>query len=210
MWVRSLILSLILLFGFWAHAEEIHANPYRLMSYVAEQTFSRLAKIDRQADDAQQQLEAIVRQQLMPHIDYRYAAFVVLGKHIKKTSKQQRDDFAEAFQEYLVSTYTQALAQYKQQQVLIEPERALGEQTKLGVRAQLIDADRPPINLEFKFRKLKNSSANSADRWLAYDLIAEGVSLLSTKQSEMDSLIRADGIDGVIQLLRDKNLATQE
>ncbi|GGA96357.1 MlaC/ttg2D family ABC transporter substrate-binding protein [Agarivorans gilvus] len=210
MWVRSLILSLTLLLGFSAQAEEVDGNPYRLMSYVAEQTFSRLAKIDREADDAQQQLEAIVRQQLMPHIDYRYAAFVVLGKHIKKTSKQQREDFAEAFQEYLVSTYTQALGQYKQQQVVIEPERAVGEQTKLGVRAQFIDGERPPINLEFKFRKLKNKDANSAEHWLAYDLIAEGVSLLSTKQSEMDSLIRANGIDGVIQILRDKNLATQE
>ncbi|MGY5452071.1 MlaC/ttg2D family ABC transporter substrate-binding protein [Agarivorans sp. MS3-6] len=184
---------------------EINQNPYRLMSYVAEQTFSRLAKVDRDAEDAASQIEDVVRQQLMPHIDYRYAAFVVLGKQIKKTNKQQRARFVDAFQEYLVSTYTQALSQYKQQEVTIEPVKSIEGRTKIGVKAQFIDGERPPIKLEFKFRKLKNE-----DRWLAYDLVAEGVSLLSTKQSEFDSLIRANGIDGVITLLEEKNISLAE
>ncbi|WP_432468937.1 MlaC/ttg2D family ABC transporter substrate-binding protein [Agarivorans sp. Z349TD_8] len=194
------LLLLTSLFSATSQAENVDQNPYRLMNYVAEQTFSRLAKIDRDSSTVDQQVEDIVRQQLMPHIDYRYAALVVLSKHLKKTDEQQRARFIKAFQEYLVATYTQALAQYKQQKVLIEPERSVEGQTKVTVKAQFIDGERPPINLSFKFRKLRNK-----DQWLAYDLVAEGVSLLATKQSEIDSLIRSSSVDEVIELLEKKN-----
>ncbi|MDO6764583.1 phospholipid-binding protein MlaC [Agarivorans sp. 1_MG-2023] len=210
MFIRSLMLVVSLLLSASTWADEVDDNPYRLMAYVAEQTFSRLAEVDREAADADQQIEDIVREQLMPHIDYRYASFVVLGKQIKKTTKEQRSEFTAAFKEYLVSTYKQALGQYKQQQVSIEPEKSVEGKKKVGVKAQFIDGERPPIKLEFKFRKLKKKTEDSSDRWLAYDLIAEGVSLLSTKQSEMDSLIRSNGIDGVIKLLQDKNFAANE
>jgi phospholipid transport system substrate-binding protein len=210
MFIKRLMLVLTLLFSASALAEQVNENPYRLMSYVAEQTFSRLAAVDRDAADSAQQIQDIVREQLMPHIDYRYASFIVLGKQIQKTTKPQREEFTAAFKEYLVSTYTQALGQYKQQQVTIEPERSVEGKSKVGVKAQFVDGERPPIKLEFKFRKLKNQTPDSPDRWLAYDLVAEGVSLLSTKQSEMDSLIRNNGIDGVIKLLQDKNFAANE
>jgi phospholipid transport system substrate-binding protein len=42
------------------------------------------------------------------------------------------------------------------------------------------------------------------NQWKAYDMVAEGISMLSSKQSEFESILRQDGIDKVISLMRDK------
>jgi phospholipid transport system substrate-binding protein len=55
---------------------------------------------------------------------------------------------------------------------------------------------RPNINLAFKLRKNKNTN-----EWRAYDMVAEGISLLSSKQSEFQSILRKDGIQKVIDLM---------
>ncbi|HIP76007.1 MAG TPA: ABC transporter substrate-binding protein, partial [Psychromonas hadalis] len=41
--------------------------------------------------------------------------------------------------------------------------------------------------------------------WKVFDVIAEGVSMLSTKQSEIGGLIDKKGIDEVIKMLNEKN-----
>ncbi|WP_186728066.1 ABC transporter substrate-binding protein, partial [Vibrio sp. T20] len=48
---------------------------------------------------------------------------------------------------------------------------------------------RPNIKLEFKLRKDKKSG-----EWKAFDMVAEGISLLSSKQSEWNTKIRQEGI----------------
>ncbi|TOI05525.1 ABC transporter substrate-binding protein, partial [Vibrio parahaemolyticus] len=53
---------------------------------------------------------------------------------------------------------------------------------------------RPNIKLEFKLRK-----DNKTDEWEAFDMVAEGISLLSSKQSEWNTKIRQDGILAVAQ-----------
>lgn len=68
----------------------------------------------------------------------------------------------------------------------------------VDVNVQIIEAGRPPIKLLFKVRRLKD------DSWKAFDLVAEGVSLLSSKQSEISNLIRQQGIDAVIKMLEER------
>jgi phospholipid transport system substrate-binding protein len=68
------------------------------------------------------------------------------------------------------------------------------------VRVLIKDKDAPDIKVAFKVRKNKKTN-----KWKAYDMIAEGISLLSSKQSELESVVRQKGIDTVIELLREKN-----
>ncbi|WP_026957957.1 MlaC/ttg2D family ABC transporter substrate-binding protein [Aliagarivorans taiwanensis] len=189
----------------WAlplHAEDPTHDPYKLMQHVATNAFSRLAEVQGIEEDTvrQDEVRSIVQQELMPHIDHVYASFVVLGKHVRSTSKEQRAAFVAEFEHYLVNTYVYALAQYSGQEVKIEPGRDFSNKTKLGVKAQFIEKGREPINLEFKFRLHKKSG-----NWLAYDLVAEGVSMLTAKQSEFDSLLRRQSIEDVIELLKQRN-----
>ena len=66
------------------------------------------------------------------------------------------------------------------------------------IRVTIIDPNgRPPVRLDFQWRK--NSQTG---HWQAYDMIAEGVSMITTKQNEWSDLLRTKGIDGLTAQLQ--------
>ncbi|MGL6054749.1 MAG: ABC transporter substrate-binding protein, partial [Vibrio metschnikovii] len=61
---------------------------------------------------------------------------------------------------------------------------------------ELIDPPRPNVKIEFRLRQERNGE------WKGFDMIAEGISLLSSKQSEWSGKIRQDGILAVAKELQ--------
>ena len=175
-------------------------NPYQTMQQVVKQTFPKLKALHQQHQLTPSAARQIIINNVMPYIDYRYAAFMVIGRNLPKTTREQRQRFVLAFYHYLVTTYSQALGKYNEQKVAIEQPRPYDGETVMTVPALITEQGRPPIHLQFKFRKLQKGG------WLAYDMIAEGVSLLATNQSEVGALIQQKGIDAVSKMLEQKQL----
>ncbi|MGI2169670.1 MlaC/ttg2D family ABC transporter substrate-binding protein [Shewanella sp. MF05960] len=173
-------------------------NPYVMIKQVANKTFDRF-KTDRAIIDTDlSHLKVIVNEELMPYVDYKYAAYKVMGQYLRDTTPDQRDRFVEAFEGYLVATYAQALTEYTNQAVEFDPASDFSEEKIVEINVQIIEKGRPPIKIQFKARRLKDNT------WKAFDLVAEGVSLLASKQSEISNLIRQQGIEAVISMLNDK------
>ncbi|MGL6121546.1 MAG: MlaC/ttg2D family ABC transporter substrate-binding protein [Shewanella sp.] len=196
------LLPLVMLFGATnAIAADMAIDtmdPYAMMKVVANKTFDRFHKDKALIDADSDHLKVIVREELMPYVDYKYAAYKVLGQYLKDSTEDQRDRFVNAFEGYLISTYAQAFTEYSNQKVEFSPGIDFSKEKMVDVNVQIIEAGRPPIKLLFKARRLKD------DSWKAFDLVAEGVSLLSSKQSEISNLIRQQGIDPVIKMLEDR------
>ena len=57
---------------------------------------------------------------------------------------------------------------------------------------KIVDTGKPDIKLTFQMRKDSRSG-----EWRAYDMIVEGISLISTKQSEFNRKIAELGLDQV-------------
>ena len=123
-------------------------------------------------------LRTIVDQELLPYVQVKYAGALVLGQYYKSATPAQRDAYFAAFREYLKQAYGQALAMYHGQTYQIAPEQPLGDKTIVPIRVTIIDPNgRPPVRLDFQWRK--NSQTGN---WQAYDMIAEGVSMITTKR----------------------------
>jgi phospholipid transport system substrate-binding protein len=193
--------GLIMLLGVqsFAMAEEVNTkDPYLLIEQAANITFARF-RADKALIDADlNHLKVIVKEELMPYVDYKYAAYKVMGQYLRDTSVEQRERFVDAFEGYLVATYAQAFTQYTDQKVVYDTGTDFSKEKMVDVNVQILEDGRPPIKILFKVRRLKD------DSWKAFDLVAEGISLLASKQSEISNLIRKDGIDAVIVLLNEK------
>ncbi|GGW80995.1 organic solvent ABC transporter substrate-binding protein [Alteromonas halophila] len=181
-------------------AQEVNEqNPYELVKDVATQTFDRI-KDNRDAIKADpEMLRTIMEEELVPHIDYQFAAFMVLGKHFKSVPKDKLGDYVSTFRKYLVTTYASAMGYYDNQKVLFEPETEFEDKKSVTVRAVIKDPSRPDIKIAFKVRK-----DGRTNQWKAYDMVAEGISMLNSKRSEFESILRQDGIDEVIAIMQDK------
>ncbi|MGR5069546.1 MULTISPECIES: phospholipid-binding protein MlaC [Vibrio] len=203
--LSRLLLSFAAAFtAFGAAAQEVDkTQPYQMMKQVAEVTFERLKNEQPKIQQNPNLLKDIVDQELMPYVNERYAALKLLGPNLKGAKREDVGVFIKAFRGYLVTSYAQVLTQYTDQQVAFGPEPKLDPSKRItSIKVDIIDAPRPNITLEFKLRK-----DNKTGEWLAFDMVAEGISLLSSKQSEWSGKIRQDGILAVAKDL--ESLAAQ-
>ena len=173
-------------------------NPYTLMNQAAEKTFSRLKNEQAKIKQDPNYLRTIVREELMPYVQVKYAGALVLGRFYNEATPAQRDAYYKAFGDYLAQAYGQALAMYHGQTYQIEPAQPLGNANIVAIRVTIIDPNgRPPVRLDFQWRKNTRTGA-----WQAYDMVAEGISMITTKQNEWGDLLRTQGIDGLTARLK--------
>lgn len=174
------------------------SNPYTLMAEAAQKTFDRLKNEQPKIRQNPDYLREIVGQELLPYVQVKYAGALVLGRYYKDATPAQRDAYFKAFNEYLKQAYGQALAMYNGQTYQIAPEQPYNNATIIAIRVTIVDPNgRPPVRLDFQWRK--NSQTGN---WQAYDMIAEGVSMITTKQNEWSDILRTKGIEGLTAQLQ--------
>ena len=89
---------------------------------LGDSLFKRLSEQQKHLSSQPELVREIIEQELMPHVDYRYAAYKSLGKYIKEISKQEREEFALAIKDYLTIIYVNALSQNKNQEIAFQPK----------------------------------------------------------------------------------------
>lgn len=180
-------------------------DPYQLIHNVAEKTFARFRDDSALIDKDLNHLKVIVEQELMPYINSKYALAKVLGKNYRKLSKEQKSRFFKVFYDYLVVNYANMFTLYDQQQVTYSKTKDFSKNKTVTVKVKIIDTNRPPIDIDFKLRK-----GNKSGNWRAYDMSAEGVSMVASKHAEFNALIRKHGIDYVIDFVEKKSQESVE
>ena len=193
-------LSLLLTLCFSGALAAYPADPYALVNEAANKTFARLQKDQPQIKQDPAYLRQIIREELMPYVDNKFASFKVIGSNIKNTTPEQRERFVLAFTDYIVATYADALAKYNDQTIKVEPTKPTDGDKIVSVNVVVQSKGKPDVNVVFKLRQ-----NNKTGEWKAFDMVAENVSLLASKQSELGGMIRDKGIDAVSQMLEEHN-----
>ena len=196
-WLLSIVTAIVFVFPAATFATEAQDDPYVMINSVATKTFARIKKEKDLIKENPELLRSVMEDELLPYIDYRFSAFKVLGKYASKVPREKLLEFVSVFREYLITSYAVALGYYDDQLVEFAPALEFEGRSDVTVRAVIKDGERPDIKVAFKVRKDRQSN-----EWQVYDMIAEGVSLLSSKRSEFESILRQDGIDKVIELMR--------
>ncbi|MEH6475355.1 MAG: ABC transporter substrate-binding protein [Sneathiella sp.] len=121
----------------------------------------------------------------------------VLGKHWRKSSKDQQSEFQDLFQKYIITTYQKRIGDYAGENLKIVKARLLNKKEVL-VNSQILRPKGPPIKLDWRIRKSKN------DGQQIIDLIVENVSMALTHREEFSSVVsKNDGdVEGLLKRLR--------
>lgn len=183
----STILTIFLGFTSQAMADE---NPYDLMHKLSHDLFSTIKKDQAKINKNPNYLKQIVKQDLIPYVHVKYAASTVLGRYYAKSTLAQRNEFFKAFEGFIIQSYAQVLTLYTDQKIQIEAKKDVGKKNFVSIRVNIIQSSAPAVKLDFKWRKNTKSG-----KWQAYDMAAEGVSMLVTKQNEWAGILRTQGIE---------------
>jgi len=108
--------------------------------------------------------------------------------------------FVIVLKNHLTRTYAGVLKQYNNQKVTFEPEKNIKGRKIISIKASISNEPKADIVIDFKMRMNKKTK-----QWKAFDMVVEGISLLSSKQAEINSRIRDHGIDQVTNYLANLN-----
>ena len=191
--MKRIITSLLITFASLSFtAGAVESSPYKTLEHVGKNLFTRIANNQEELKKFPSLMETIVAEELMPHIDYQYSAYRILGKNLKKTTKEQREMFSNSMKHYLIRTYASALKQYHNQQVTFERDKPVKGKRIVSVNTQILEMGKPTIEITFQMRQNKKTK-----EWKAYDMVVEGISLLNTKKAELNSKITKLGVEQV-------------
>jgi phospholipid transport system substrate-binding protein len=182
-------------FGTVAIASE---TPDALVKRTAEDVLS-VVKTDKdiQAGD-QEKLFALAEEKILPNFNFDKVSRLVLGKNWTKATPDQKTAFQGEFKTLLLRTYATALSKYKNQTIEYAPLKMAEGASTAQVKTNIVQQGGQPIAVNYTLEK-------QADSWKVYDIVIEGVSLVTNYRSQFAQEIRQNGLDSLIKKLADKN-----
>jgi len=195
-WLAAAMLSLAA-FGAQAQAQAAKA-PDALIKEVSSAVLDAV-KADKtiQAGDIRKVI-ALVDQKVLPYVNFQRMTASAVGRYWKQATPDQQKRLQDEFKLLLVRTYSGALSQVSAEQTVeLKPMRSAPTDPEVVVRTE-IRGKGDPIQLDYRLEK-------AGDGWKIYDVNVLGVWLVENYRNSFAQEIGANGIDGLIAKLAERN-----
>ena len=191
-----LFASLGLLAAGGAHAQQQTADA--LIKQVSDEVIETI-KSDKAIQGGNvQKIATLVDNKVMPHVDFQRMTAACVGRYWRTATPEQQKRLQEEFKTLLIRTYAGALTQVRDQTVALRPTRSSPDDTEVVVRTEVRGGRGDPIQLDYRLAK-------AADGWKIYDVNVLGVWLVEQYRNSFAQEIGANGVDGLISKLAEKN-----
>lgn len=189
------------LFAFSAFAVAAVSDPLETIRETADRVLSEVTARRAELEADPSLIYPLVQGTVVPHFNFRSMSQSAMGRFWRDASDAQRDRIVVEFREMLVRTYATALLGYSGQQIEYLPVNLAAGETRVTVPTRIASSSAPPIPINYRL-------SLEGERWLVYDVVIDGVSLIANYRSQFAAAVRRDGIDGLITALAGKNSHT--
>ena len=128
--------------------------------------------------------------------DYGEMAKRSLGVNWKARTKAEQKEFVSLFSTLLENSYAGKIESYNNEKIVYTGETMNG--THAEVKSRVVTAKRDEFTLDYRLLKKGN-------RWMVYDVVIEGVSLVSNYRSQFNKVIVSQGYGELVKKLRSKS-----
>ncbi len=178
-----------------AGSTAIAASPKEVAKEVIDKALSIINDPAYAGPAKKQQRHDMVKQIVDRHFDYREMAKRSLGATWNSLSNPQRDEFVRIFAELLEASYADKIDRYvKNVRIDYPGERLDGDYAEVPT-VVVRPNDRIPLTY-----RLHNASGT----WMVYDVVIEGVSLVSNYRSQFARVISESSYAELVKRLRTK------
>jgi len=128
--------------------------------------------------------------------DYSEMAKRSLGKHWNVRTAAEKKQFADLFATLLENSYAGKIESYNNEKIVYIKD--IVEDEYAEVKSKVVTASRDEFTLDYRLFKQNG-------KWMVYDVIIEGVSLVSNYRSQFNKIITANGYDKLVKKLQSKS-----
>ena len=129
--------------------------------------------------------------------DFDEMSRLTLARHWKDRSVQEQEEFVRLFTDLLERSYLTTIENYAGEKITFQGESISGPYAQ--VRSRITTDRRMETSIEY--RLLERDA-----RWAVYDVVLDGVSLVSNYRSQFNSIIRTSSFADLLTKLRSKEI----
>lgn len=145
------------------------------------------------------QVAGFVNEAILPHTDFDRISALVLGRIWKTATNEERQRFKQEFQTLLVRTYSRAFVEFRDWSVRFLPLDMAPDATKVIVKTEVLQPGIQPVAVNYRM-------VLSKGQWKAYDIMIEGVSLVTNYRTTFSNEVKTKGsLNAVIDSLAKRN-----
>jgi len=141
-----------------------------------------------------------VNETITPHADFDRISALVLGQAWKAATADEKQRFKQEFQTLLVRTYSRAFVEFKDWSIQFLPIEMEEGANKVVVKTEVLQPGLQPVAVNYRMYQGSDSV------WKAYDIIIEGVSLVTNYRTTFSNEVKTKGsLNAVIDSLAKRN-----
>ena len=190
MWNRIMLLVIASLIS----VSQASATPLDDVKKTVDEVVHIVA--DKEMNKHEQKRRVALKKTISTIFDYNEMAKRSLGKHWNQLTPDEKKQFTDLFAALLENSYAGKIESYNNEKIVYIKELLDGDHAE--VRSKVITTKRDEFTLDYRM-------ARQNGRWMAYDVVIEGVSLVSNYRNLFNRVITANGYGGLIKKLEVKN-----
>jgi phospholipid transport system substrate-binding protein len=172
-------------------------DPVQMLSNLADTTLGKLHTYDVEIKKDKKVLYKILRQTIIPHVDFNEMALWIAGKSAwRGASEKERNEFISEFEILVLRTYSHFLLGVSDEKLTFKSGRQSNGK-RLQVSGTITRSNGEVIDVDYRLVDV--------GQWKIYDIVVQGVSLLKGFQAQFSDKIRKKGLAIVIQEIAEHN-----
>jgi len=173
-------------------------GPELLIRETSEKVLDEIKTNAKKYESDPASIYRLVDEVVLPHFDFAAMTDLALGRYKDEVDSEQRPAIIQEFRALLVRTYSSALLEYTDQALIYLPMEGAEADGEVTVRTEIEQPGGFPIPINYKLYL-------GDDGWKVIDISVDDVSLVTNYRSSFARAIKKDGVDGLIETLRDRN-----
>jgi phospholipid transport system substrate-binding protein len=173
--------------------------PDQLVKQITQETYVYVNQDPALQKGDTTNLIAWAEKSVLSSFDFNRMTRLAVGKDWRQATPEQQKLLIQEFRALLIRTFANAFIGITKNQTLeYLPFKMNGDEKDVIVKTLIIKPGRKPVDVNFSLER-------GAETWRVYDVVLAGVSLITNYRESFTQEIRANGIDGLIKQLADKN-----
>jgi len=126
-----------------------------------------------------------------------------LARHWHGRTPAEQKEFVQLFADLMERSYVSKLELYAGEKIRYTGESVEGEGEQATVRTKIVTKQGTDIPVDYRMHR-------RGDRWLVYDVVIEGISLVSNYRSQFNTIIRTSTYQDLVARMKTKAVSVAE
>jgi phospholipid transport system substrate-binding protein len=198
---RRAIVAAVLCLGLVLTLDAVAGAPTDTLRGRIDRVVKILDDPELKKDSRAKERRAAVRRIAEEIFDFTETAKRSLGRHWLSRTPAERKEFVDLFANLLERSYLSKIELYSGERIAYLGDTVDGEQAL--VRTKIVTRQGSEVPVDYKMFQ-------QGDRWLVYDVIIEGVSLIANYRTQFNKIIQTSSYQELVRKMRTKQAEFQD